>query len=241
MLSGVADGQTPNAQRSLAEHNDCAASRSDCAAGRFASTNDACSEKRRLAPRRIRMNDGAAAAVRASSVPKSVSALIRTRRSLRARSNTIPSVVAPRPSSRTCTASTAVLILTMSDQPTSIQAALRAGARGYLLKEASRDDIARTLDSVTKGQVVIGTGAAQTVRHLFDPRPSAAFPQLSERELDVLRLLGTGADNTTIARRLFIAEKTVRNRVSDILTKIGAATRAEAVARARDAGLGEHT
>lgn len=137
--------------------------------------------------------------------------------------------------------STAVLILTMSDQPTSIQAALRAGARGYLLKEASRDDIARTLDSVTKGQVVIGTGAAQTVRHLFDPRPSAAFPQLSERELDVLRLLGTGADNTTIARRLFIAEKTVRNRVSDILTKIGAATRAEAVARARDAGLGEHT
>lgn len=92
--------------------------------------------------------------------------------------------------------------------------------------------------STGRGEVVVGTGAAQAVRHLFGARAPGAFPQLSERELDVLQLLATGADNATIARRLFLAEKTVRNRVSDILGKLGAATRAEAVALARDAGLG---
>lgn len=105
--------------------------------------------------------------------------------------------------------STAVLVLTMSEQPSSIQAALRAGARGYLLEEASREDIAAALDAVSEGQMVIGTGPAQAVRHLVEARPSSAFPQLCESELDVLRLLATGADNPSIARQLFLAEKTV--------------------------------
>lgn len=114
--------------------------------------------------------------------------------------------------------SIAVLVLTMTEHPSSIQAALGA---------------------VSKGQMIVGTGATEAVRHFFDTRPSSAFPQLRERELDVLRLLATGADNATIARQLFLAEKTVRNRVSDILLKLGVATRAQAIARARDAGLGE--
>ncbi|HKC28156.1 MAG TPA: response regulator transcription factor [Jatrophihabitans sp.] len=137
--------------------------------------------------------------------------------------------------------SVAVLVLTMSEQPSSIHAALRAGARGYLLKEASRDEIAAALDAVSKGQMVVGTRAAQAVRHLFNAQPSAAFPQLREREMDILQLLATGADNRAIARQLFLAEKTVRNRVSDILAKLGVATRAEAIARARDEGLGQHS
>jgi DNA-binding NarL/FixJ family response regulator len=133
---------------------------------------------------------------------------------------------------------TAVLVLTMSADPATIQAALRAGALGYLLKEASRDDIEDALRAVTRGQLVVGTGAADSIRHLFAGRGAEAFPQLTEREYDVLHLLAEGADNATIARRLFLAEKTVRNRVSAILTKLDVRTRAEAVARARDAGVG---
>jgi DNA-binding NarL/FixJ family response regulator len=133
---------------------------------------------------------------------------------------------------------TAVLVLTMSADPATIQAALRAGALGYLLKEASRDDIEDALRAVARGQLVVGTGAAGSVRHLFAHRDVRAFPQLSEREHDVLDLMAEGYDNATIARRLFLAEKTVRNRVTAILAKLDVRTRAEAIARAHDEGLG---
>jgi DNA-binding NarL/FixJ family response regulator len=133
---------------------------------------------------------------------------------------------------------TQVLVLTMSADPATIQAALRAGALGYLLKEASRDDIEDALRAVSRGQLVVGTGAAASIRHLFSGKGTEAFPQLSEREYDVLRLVAEGADNATIARRLFLAEKTVRNRVTSILAKLEVRTRAEAVAKARDAGVG---
>jgi DNA-binding NarL/FixJ family response regulator len=133
---------------------------------------------------------------------------------------------------------TQVLVLTMSADPATIQAALRAGALGYLLKEASRDDIEDALRAVSRGQLVVGTGAATSIQHLFSGKGAEAFPQLSEREYDVLRLVAEGADNATIARRLFLAEKTVRNRVTSILAKLDVRTRAEAVAKARDAGIG---
>jgi DNA-binding NarL/FixJ family response regulator len=133
---------------------------------------------------------------------------------------------------------TQVLVLTMSADPATIQAALRAGALGYLLKEASRDDIEDALRAVSRGQLVVGTGAATSIQHLFSGKGAEAFPQLSEREYDVLRLVAEGADNATIARRLFLAEKTVRNRVTSILAKLDVRTRAEAVAKARDTGIG---
>jgi DNA-binding NarL/FixJ family response regulator len=133
---------------------------------------------------------------------------------------------------------TQVLVLTMSADPATIQAALRAGALGYLLKEASRDDIEDALRAVSRGQLVVGTGAATSIQHLFSGKGAEAFPQLSEREYDVLRLVAEGADNATIARRLFLAETPVRNRVTTFLAKLYVRTRAEAVAMARDAGIG---
>jgi DNA-binding NarL/FixJ family response regulator len=133
---------------------------------------------------------------------------------------------------------TAVLVLTMSADPATIQAALRAGAHGYLLKEASREDIEDALRAVARGQLVVGVGAAGSIQHLVAGRGDTAFPQLSEREHDVLRLMAQGYDNATVARRLFLAEKTVRNRVTTILDKLEVRTRAEAIAKARDVGLG---
>lgn len=137
---------------------------------------------------------------------------------------------------------TSVLVLTMSDAPESVQAALAAGARGYLLKEAGREEIARTLTSVRRGELVIGAGAASRLRGIVAAQGnSTAFPQLTSRERDLLELMARGLDNNAIARRLFLAEKTVRNRVSAVLAKLEVTSRVEAVTLARDAGLGEPT
>ena len=133
---------------------------------------------------------------------------------------------------------TAVLILTMSDEAASLQAALTAGARGYLLKEATKADIERALQAVARGEVVVGAGAAQRIKGLVTGPGQHAFPQLTDRERELLDLMARGLDNTAIAKRLFLAEKTVRNRVSTVLSKLPAATRAEAIAAARDQGLG---
>ena len=139
---------------------------------------------------------------------------------------------------------TAVVVLTMSDDDDSVFAALRAGARGYLLKEADADDILRAVRSVASGEAVFGPRIADRVIAFFSQaglRGSAAtpFPALTDREREVLDLVARGCDNPTIARRLFLSEKTVRNHVSACLTKLQVASRAEAVAMARDAGLGE--
>ena len=140
--------------------------------------------------------------------------------------------------------STSVIVLTMSDDDDSVFAALRAGARGYLLKEADADDILRAVRAVASGEAVFGPRIADRVIAFFSSaglRGAAAtpFPQLTEREREVLDLVARGCDNPTIARRLFLSEKTVRNHVSACLTKLQVASRAEAVAAARDAGLGE--
>ncbi len=137
----------------------------------------------------------------------------------------------------------AVLVLTMDDDDTSVFAALRAGARGYLLKEADGEALHRSIVAVASGEAVFGPGvAASVVAYFSRPTSSGAplpFPALTDREREVLELLATGLDNTEIARRLFLSPKTVRNRVSDVLGKLHARSRAEAVALARDAGLGE--
>jgi DNA-binding NarL/FixJ family response regulator len=132
----------------------------------------------------------------------------------------------------------AVLVLTMSEDTASLQAALQAGARGYLLKESSKTDVARALEAVGRGELVIGPGIAGKVRHAVSGLSPRVFPQLTDAEVRVLDLVADGLANGRIAARLTLSEKTVRNRVSTILTKLGVTTRAEAVVRARDAGFG---
>jgi DNA-binding NarL/FixJ family response regulator len=137
---------------------------------------------------------------------------------------------------------TAVVVLTMDSDHDSVFAALRAGARGYLLKEAHGDDVQRALHAVSKGEAVFGPGIAERVISFFATARLATspdpFPQLTPREREILHFIAQGLDNAVIARRLVLTEKSVRNRVSDILTKLRAHSRAEAVALARNAGLG---
>ena len=137
----------------------------------------------------------------------------------------------------------AVLVLTMSEDDDSLFAALRAGARGYLLKEATTQQIGQALQAVARGEAVFGARIADRVLTSFTAaRTSAAaalpFPQLTDREREVLDLVARGLPNAAIARRLFLSDKTVRNNVSACLAKLQVASRAEAVAVARDAGLG---
>ncbi|MBO3744739.1 response regulator transcription factor [Streptosporangiaceae bacterium NEAU-GS5] len=135
---------------------------------------------------------------------------------------------------------TAILMLTMADSDDSVAAAMRAGARGYLLKGADRAEIVRALETVAAGEVVFGSAVAAHVLAWFagkGPQP-APFPELTEREREVLDLVARGLTNAAIAARLVVSEKTVRNHVSNVFTKLHVASRAEAVARARDGGLG---
>jgi DNA-binding NarL/FixJ family response regulator len=121
---------------------------------------------------------------------------------------------------------------------------MRAGARGYLLKGADRGEIARALQGVAHGEVVFSAGIASRVLAFFAAGPAAAaaaldpFPGLTDREREILDLVARGLTNAEIARRLVVSDKTVRNHVSNVFTKLQVAGRAEAVARARDAGLG---
>jgi DNA-binding NarL/FixJ family response regulator len=135
---------------------------------------------------------------------------------------------------------TAVLVLTMVENDEAVAAALRAGARGYLVKGAGKRDITRALEAVAHGEVILGAGIGPAVVSRIAARADglAPFPQLSDREREVLDLVARGLANGAIARQLFLSEKTVRNLVSTILTKLPAKTRAEAVAKARDAGMG---
>jgi DNA-binding NarL/FixJ family response regulator len=134
-----------------------------------------------------------------------------------------------------------VLVVTMLDDDDNVVAALRAGARGYLLKGAGPAEIERGIRAVAAGEVLLAPGvASRAVPLLTGARRVEAepFPQLSEREREVLELVAQGLDNLRIARRLALSDKTVRNHVSNILTKLAVSDRSAAVARARDAGLG---
>jgi len=137
----------------------------------------------------------------------------------------------------------AVLVLTMTDDDETVFAALRAGARGYLLKESTGHEIARALFAVAQGEAVFGPKVASKVLGFFSSsgygaKAAVPLPQLTDREREVVDLVAQGRDNATIARRLLLSDKTVRNNVSTIITKLQVATRAQAVAAARDAGLG---
>ncbi|WP_412544195.1 response regulator transcription factor [Longispora sp. K20-0274] len=135
----------------------------------------------------------------------------------------------------------AVLVLTMFDDDQTVFAAMRAGARGYLVKGASQEDISRAITTVAGGGAVFGPGVARRVLDFFGgPTPAAQppFPELTPREREVLDLIAAGLPNATIARRLGLAGKTVGNHISTIFAKLQVATRAEAIVRARDGGLG---
>jgi DNA-binding NarL/FixJ family response regulator len=136
-----------------------------------------------------------------------------------------------------------VLVLTSADDDRNVYAALRAGAHGYLLKTASADEVLAAVVALARGDGMFsGTVVDRIVRHVATGGRSGAagaFPQLTARERDVLELMAQGHSNTYIADLHVLSLKTVRNHVSAVLGKLGAASRAEAVARARDAGLGQ--
>ena len=137
--------------------------------------------------------------------------------------------------------SLAVLVITMDEDDESVVAAMRAGARGYLLKSASPAEVERGIRAVANGEAILGPQvAARAMATLTSGRTAVRvpFPELSDREREVLDLLARGFDNATIARRMVLSPKTVRNHVSNVLTKLAVPDRAQAMIKAREEGLG---
>ncbi len=136
-----------------------------------------------------------------------------------------------------------VLMMTMHDDDDAVFAAIRAGAHGYQLKGAAQDETLRAIRSVANGEAIFGPGIAERLqRFLATPPgrdPSEVFPQLTDRELEILQFLAQRKANAEIAAKLFLSQKTVRNYVSAIFAKLEVADRAEAGLVARAAGLGE--
>jgi DNA-binding NarL/FixJ family response regulator len=137
---------------------------------------------------------------------------------------------------------TAVLVLTMYDDDRTLLAAVRAGARGYLLKGAGQEEISRAVRAVAAGGMIYGAGVGErlvtALSAAASPGGSVPFPELSPREREILDLMARGDGNVPIARRLGLSEKTVRNHVSNIFLKLRVSDRVAAVVMARDAGLG---
>jgi DNA-binding NarL/FixJ family response regulator len=137
--------------------------------------------------------------------------------------------------------STAVLVLTMFSEDALVADAMRAGARGYLLKTADQYEIERALHAVAAGQVIFsGEVATGVLRRVGDRAAPAVLADLSAREREVLNLLADGVSNAAIAGRLYLSQKTVANHLSAIFQKLGVSSRGEAIVKARDAGLGSH-
>ena len=137
---------------------------------------------------------------------------------------------------------TTVLVLTLSEDDDSVFAAMRAGARGYLVKGSDTDEVVAAVTAVGRGEAIFGPDIAQRILS-FLTRPLSVydeqmFPELSHREREVLDLIAAGTNNADIAKRLFLSPKTVRNHVSSVFTKLQVADRAQAIVRARAAGLG---
>lgn len=138
---------------------------------------------------------------------------------------------------------TAVLVLTMFDNDESLFTAMRAGAHGYLVKGAEREEIIRAIEAVAAGEVVFGAGVAARALAFFAAAPAGGraarpFPELTDREVEILQLIAQGRGNLDIARQLYLADKTVRNHVSNIFAKLQVTDRPQAIVRAREAGLG---
>jgi DNA-binding NarL/FixJ family response regulator len=134
-----------------------------------------------------------------------------------------------------------VLVVTMNDTDEALHAVLRAGARGYVLKDASPEEIRSAVLAVAEGRAVFGAGVAERLLRAFTgqgPAQALPYPELTPREREVLHLVADGLENAVIAARLHLSGKTVRNYVSVLLDKIGASSRAAMVAKAREAGFG---
>jgi DNA-binding NarL/FixJ family response regulator len=137
-----------------------------------------------------------------------------------------------------------ILIVTMYEDDDSVFAAMRAGARGYLLKGADQEETLRAIKAVSRGEAIFSPAIAKRLIRYFSPTrtaatPPQAFPELTEREREILTLLSQGHNNAEIAQRLVLSPKTVRNHLSNIFNKLQVADRAQAIIRARDAGWGE--
>ena len=140
-----------------------------------------------------------------------------------------------------------VLVLTMFDDDDSVFAAMRAGARGYLLKDADKDEVVRAIVAVERGEAIFSPAIAQRMIQYFSaPSTSSSkksqpdeFSELTERELEILNLIAKGDNNNRIANKLSLSIKTVQNYVSSILTKLQVVDRAQAIVRAREAGFGK--
>lgn len=138
-----------------------------------------------------------------------------------------------------------VIMLTMLEDDDSVFAAMRAGARGYILKGADKREVFKTIRAVAEGEALFGPTIARRLMTFFGPAGTGAhtqvplaFTDLTEREREILGLIAQGLNNATIAERLVISPKTVGNHISNIFNKLQVADRAEAIVRARDAGLG---
>ncbi len=143
-------------------------------------------------------------------------------------------ILAARPATR-------VLVVTMFEDDASVFTAMRAGARGYILKDADKDEMLRAIRAVGSGEAIFSPAIATRMIEFFAaPRPAAgeAFPDLTEREREILDLMAQGLNNVEIAQRLVLSHATVRNYVSSIFSKLQVADRAQAIVRAREAGLG---
>ena len=137
----------------------------------------------------------------------------------------------------------AVLMLTMYDDDATVFGAMKAGAQGYLLKDAGHEEVAGAVRAVVAGQAVFGPGIASRMLSFFAHAPvcdtsTYPFPQLAPREREILEALSTGQRTAEIAASLYLSPKTVSNQLTGIFTKLGVADRTEAVIRARQAGLG---
>lgn len=134
-----------------------------------------------------------------------------------------------------------VIMLTMFEDDESVFSAMRAGARGYILKGADQDDVLRAIRAVNRGEALFGPSVATRLMDFFNvpaSEPPQAFPELTEREHEILALIAQGSSNHEIAQQLNISLKTVRNHVSNIYNKMQVTDRVQAVLRAREAGLG---
>jgi DNA-binding NarL/FixJ family response regulator len=133
----------------------------------------------------------------------------------------------------------AVLVMSMHEDDDSVAACLRAGARGYLVKSASPHEVERAVRAVANGELILAPGvAARAVANVLGgSRAAVPFPQLTDREREVLALVAAGLDNTAISRRLSLSTKTVRNYVAGVLAKLSLRDRAAAIVRAREEGL----
>lgn len=142
---------------------------------------------------------------------------------------------------------TRVIMLTMLEDDDSLFAAMSAGARGYILKGADKAEVLQTVTAVAEGQALFGTAVAQRLLRFFqankpltsESTPTETFPDLTDREREVLTLIAQGKNNSDIAKTLVISPKTVRNHITSIFSKLQVADRSEAIIRAREAGIGQ--